>query len=374
MARANDILTKEKGLTIVDADSLIDVSSRERNNSSAVKLDRDSFIICFVGRRGGGKTTAMTYMAMRAVAMYGMRIIANYQIEFTLRKYKANGDAYYQTIKAEELDFEKLLLFDDKYKDVLILIDEAPDIISHMASMSWKNRLMAAFTRQIRKNRNSLFLAAQDFEWIDKSLRWQMDIRCDCKDASKVHKDYRGFASGQCLFLSFYDESGQWTGRSTEDRLQRIYAGYKTDLCVSRKKLYPRFMWGDSEHEPVFDSWHQIDILESLRKVQLKLDPIRIGDTEERDIFSMYPVSKQVMVAALDLIKTFFANSEGGQIIIYKRELYKAIGIKNEKDKLNLGKLIAKCGGEGGGGGQTRWVDLTSFDITLFESFVERAV
>jgi hypothetical protein len=45
-----------------------------------------------------------------------------------------------------------------------------------MSAMTWKNRLLNIFIRQLRKNHNSLFLAAQDFMLIDKSMLWQIDV------------------------------------------------------------------------------------------------------------------------------------------------------------------------------------------------------
>ena len=68
-------------------------------------------------------------------------------------------------LKSEPLDFVKLLSFNADYKNTLIVIDEAPDLISNMLSMSIKNRMISMFTRQLRKNHNSISNIRAEPHW-----------------------------------------------------------------------------------------------------------------------------------------------------------------------------------------------------------------
>ena len=151
--------------------------SPKGNNFQAVDMSQDSYIWAFCGARGSGKSLSMTYYAAKAVYLYGAKLISNYPIDFRL--YRDNGEITEH--HAEPLDMYKLLCFDAEYQNCLILIDEAPDIISHLAAQTWKNRLLNVFVRQLRKNRNSLFIGTQNFMFIDKSMRWQTDIVVDLR-------------------------------------------------------------------------------------------------------------------------------------------------------------------------------------------------
>jgi len=340
-----------------------------KGNTHSIRLDRDSYIICFEGRRGGGKTTAMTMMVVKAVARCNMKVISNYPIEFMLRRFRPDGKSYLQHVKSEDLDFEKLIMFDDEYKHVLICIDEAPDIISHMASQSWRNRLVAAFTRQIRKNYNTLFLAAQDFELIDKSMRWQVDVIIECKDAARHLGDNTGLDNGEMLWLNWYDNSGQWTGYSTDDRIRN-----KELPAVKRTKLFPRVLWGDKEHEPVFNSWHQIDILDSLRKVDLKLTPIKIRDSSGGN--GRFQVDNNILKQALGSIEAAYeqANPESN-ILLNQQQFYRGLGPISTTDKDALSKMLPEFGIErtrNSSSGKFFYI-LDNFDLEGFRQYVTLA-
>lgn len=375
MVKAKEIV-KPKELPIIDERVVTSDEGDTRHSSGpehTIRLDRDSYIILFEGRRGGGKTTAMTFMVMRAVALYNMRVIANYPIEFMLRRHRPDGKTYLQHVKAEPLDFYKLICFDEDYKNVLICIDEAPDIISHMAALTWRNRLVAAFTRQLRKNYSSLFLAAQDFELIDKSMRWQVDVIIKCKDACRTLGDNSSLDPGEMLWLNWYDNSGQWTGETTEDiirRNQHSRVRQYVDPCMCHMELFPRIMWGDDEHMPVFDSWYQIDILDSLRKVDLKMSSIKVGDKTDAGDGDRYPVSAKALKAALESIETVLKEYPDIPNI-YQKYFYQSLGGLTERDKNNLGRKLSDFNVERGGEGAKRWYGFASFDIEGFRAYVQ---
>ncbi len=357
--------TKEltnKELPIIDADYILEVG-RSMEDSPHHKyrfsINNNSMIVVFEGRRGGGKTTMMTFMVMLAVAINNQKVVSNYPIEFNLRRSRPDGKTYLQHFKSESLDFSKLILFDEQYRNVLIVIDEAPDVISHMASQSWKNRLVAAFTRQLRKSNNSLFLGAQDENLIDKSMRWQVDMKIKCVDASKIVSD-NNLDPGEMIFTSFFDESGQITGMTTEDR----YRSGKVPW-INKAKLFPRVMWGDDAHLPVYDSWYQIDILENLRKVDLQLSSMKITDKTNNN---GYRGDRGVLKRCLDLITNI---CHGKDLIIEQPKLYKLIGA-NPSDKLYLSPILEdygvikdKCSRNG-----KKMLDFASFNFDDFRLFV----
>ncbi len=361
-------IVKEKELPIMDEGVFLNTGNDGINNSGpsySIRFDRDSYIFCFEGRRGGGKTTAMTFFVVRAVALYNMKVVSNYPIEFMLRRHRPDGKTYLQHVKAEPLDFYKLLCFDEEYKNVLICIDEAPDVISHMAALSWKNRLVAAFTRQLRKNYNTLFMAAQDFELIDKSMRWQTDIIVKCQDAARTNGDNSNLERGEMLWLNVLDHSGQWTGRSSEDRIR-----YGENPVVAHLELFPRLMWGDEQHKSVFDSWYQIDILDSLRKVDLRMSSIRVGDNKDIDDKDRYPVSVKTLRSAIGVIEQILSEYKD-DANIYQKHFFELLGGITERDKNNLGRKLSLFNVERGGDGRKRWYGFSSFDIEGLRNYVE---
>ncbi len=360
----------EKAIPIMDERVFLDDSYSEGISSSrhtfAMRFDQDSYIWCFEGRRGGGKTTAMSFFVVRSVALYNMKVVSNFPIEFELRRYRPDGQSYLQHVKAEPLDFERLICFDQEYRHCLICIDEAPEVISYMASQSWRNRLVAAFTRQLRKNFNTLFLAAQDFELVDKAMRWQVDVIIQCRDAARYIGDTSGLERGEMLWLNWYDHSGQWTGQTTEDRLRR---GENPRLM--QMQLFPRLMWGDDDHKPVFDSWHQIDILDSLRKVDLRLSSIKVSDKSGAG-GEKYPVSIKTLKEALHTIEIIF-EERPDQPNIFQKYFYQSLGGVTDQDKNNLAKKLSNFNVERGGEGSKRWYGFSSFNLELFRDYVKNA-
>lgn len=341
--------TKTKELLIIDADAFIKgstMSDLESGVAREVDLTQDSFIIIITGRRGSGKTTAMTFWAIRAAILYGIKIISTYPIEFYLRKRNKAGASYLEHIVSEPLDFTLLVQFDEAYTNAIILIDESPDIISHMASMGWKNRLVNAFTRQLRKNRITLFLGAQDSYIIDKSMRWQCDIEIKCSDLARYGSRTDGLLRGSVISQRFFDKSGVWTNLSSEERLQ-----YGLDPCIIEGIIRPCILWGDKEHIAVFDSWHQIDIFENLRKYDLQLSSIKVGDGS-KTFEDRYPVDGAVLVKALAAIKQI-RDLEGS--IIYQKEFFSLCEPLSIADKNNLGRILGEYGVKRGGGGGVRY-------------------
>tara|TARA_Y100000310_G_scaffold332235_1_gene407452 strand:- start:65 stop:1129 length:1065 start_codon:yes stop_codon:yes gene_type:complete len=321
--------------------------SSHSQEGQTIDLSQDSYIWCFTGTRGAGKTTAMTEYAIRCNWTYGMKIISNFPIEYLL--VLANGDTV--LVKAEELDMYKLLCFDEDYKHCLILIDEAADIVSHLASMSWKNRLLNIFVRQLRKNNNTLFLGSQQFELIDKSLRWQVDIIAECTDASRK-KGNRSLRRGECILVYLLDNSGMWTGERWERRQARL--GYNKRAAL-KKKIFPGVLWGDKNKgtKPVYDTYYQQDIWESLRKVDIKLGSFQVGEgTNTLDYFDRAVPPLHEAIAA-------------GRV--KKADLHRATGL-NDREKDDFSKRIRYAGTEDTGYSHL-YYKFENFDWDKFYSY-----
>jgi hypothetical protein len=340
-------------LVVLDESILLDGADGDRESSRrvhSIRLDIDSYIIVWVGRRGGGKTTSMTWMAAVCIALWNMRLISNYNIDFMLRRHRPDGKTYLQHIKAEPLDFYKLMTLDKEYKNCLILIDEAPEIISYMASQSWKNRLFEAFVRQIRKNSNSLFLGTQDFELIDKACRWQTDVIVECKDLARAMGDNSNLSRGENIEWKWLDNNGMWTGKSTREREWMGMRPY-----VKRQSLTPCVLWGDKTcgTKPVFDTNFVIDILESLRKVDIRMTKIRIGDEQK------LLVPDGILETSLQIVE--IGKTQGKMKMT---EFYNAIGDIDQNMKSAIGKMLSKAGIRRYAGG---WFDFSEFDMEKFK-------
>lgn len=326
----------------------------------------DSYIIAFTGRRGSGKTTLMTFLAVWAVIFENKHLLSNYPIEFNVRRYRPDGKTYLQHVKSEDLDFTKLITFNPEYKSVLILLDEAADVVSHLASQSWKNRLLAAFVRQIRKNDISLVLATQDFMMIDKQLRWQVDIEVKCADYSR-YGGQPGLLRGSVLDEDMYDHSGVWTNQTTEDRIWR-----GEDPRVCQYMVRPCFLWGDKEKniKPAFDSWYQINILENLRKYDLQQSKIEIGDRANITFEARFPVSASALARALEAIRSVRQEFPDNPAI-YQPDFYQVCAPLVYSDKNNLGKTLTEYGVYRGKDSRNRFYGFTDeFRLADFEAYV----
>jgi hypothetical protein len=317
-----------------------------------IDMGTDSYIWCFVGSRGAGKTTTMTYFAMKANYLYDLPIISNYDIEYRLNR--VDGRSY--VVKSERLDLYKLLCFDADYNNCLIVIDEAPDVISHMAAMTWKNRLLNIFVRQIRKNHNSLYLGAQQIEIIDKSFRWQVDIIAECQDASRKY-GWGAAVRGECVLCRLLDNTGMWTGETwMEAERKSMRSGHYSDPG-ELLEVYPRVLWEHDGKKPVFDSYYQQDIWESLRKVDMKLLTYDVGKNELDDSDYL-----ERTVAVIDEIKADKGN-------IFQTELWASLNLTS-KEKNDVSKRLSPAGvttvRERHGKRRAECYDFTDFDRNKF--------
>ena len=309
--------------------------------SQDIDMRNDAYIWCFTGTRGAGKSLAMTFYTMKAAYIYNTRIVSNFPIKFAIKR--INGKTSYY--EAEPLDLYKLLCFDEDYRHCLILIDEAPDVISHMASMTWKNRLLNIFVRQLRKNMNSLFLGAQQFSLIDKSMRWQTDILVQCKDAFRLYGSSGGLARGACILIDKYDNSGQWTGHGKFINYDGEVGMHEADESL---EIPGKVIWG------AYDTYYQQDVFDSLRRVDMKLGTYEVGDPKNKPDYSEY------LDRALVAIEKVMNDGKKVKTV----EFYDMIGEGTEKEVQWLSHKLQRAGVKGNAKREVK--DFSGFDMGKF--------
>jgi len=313
-----------------DSGLLYGIGNNQQFVSRSLNLGRDSYIWCFAGPRGAGKTSLMSFIAEQCAYLYNKRIISNYPIK--LRVWSAKAKRIIE-IESEPLELGKLLMFDESYQGAIIVIDEAPQIINRLATMTWKNRLLDLWLQQIRKNGNSLLYASQNEFWVDNELRWQTDVISSCRDASIL---YPGYQKGSMILTSTRDMSGLWTGYSFEEK-PRI---------VKKQKHLTKLIWG------TFDTHHKNDVFESLAKVKMNVGEIQVGVEGGSD--------EEYLTLSIPLIQQSQDNG-----IIKKREFASAIGMLGSKARDELYKRLRYSGLEDCGHGRDSF-NFANFDMDKF--------
>ena len=298
--------TDDKSLRYAQGRSNYSPNKNKRIGPTINLLD-DSYVWCFAGPRGSGKSLTMSYFAAGALAA-GMRVVSNYDIKFSFRDH--NGDM--KELASEPLDLYKILVFDSDFSNCLILMDEAPLIISHLSSMSWKNRLLDIFMQQIRKNRNSFFYASQNERWVDYQLRWQTDLVLRCRDASRRYQG-GGLHRGDSILIDITDQSGMWTGWSYDER-----------------PVVHAFTLNGRKYFGIFDTYNQMDVFECLKKVDMKLTSYKVGDHEENRDMSHIDIAE-------DLISNLVNQ---GVTRVKTRDFYASMPELDQKQKDEVAKHL----------------------------------
>lgn len=312
---------------------------RHPDMGNIIEMDKDSYIWVFCGTRGAGKGLTMTRYAARAAWLYNMRIVSNYKIKFTLKKIDGSS----RLIESEDLDLYRLLCFDEDYKHCLILLDEAPDIIGHMASQTWKNKLVNIFVREIRKNHNSLFLGAQFFYLIDSVMRDQVDLLVKCQDAFRLYGYGQGLDRGAVTLADIWDNSGQWTGNSAHIRHDSQF-----DLVP------PDESW-EFPGVPVmgaYDTYEKQDVWESLAKVDMHFKTYKVGEVDEEDESYLEKAIAEVETAC-----------KAGRI--ESVDLFQSMGELSEGQRQKIGRRLTKAGIKRGGHGRQTLI-FDNFDMQKF--------
>ena len=301
-----------------------------KSGGSVLDLGNDSYVLCFTGPRGACKTSYMTYIAEKCVYLYGKRIVSNFPIKFGIG-YK-NGEIKH--FESENLDIGKMLTFDEGLEDCIVVIDEAPQIINRLATMTWKNRLLTLWIQQLRKNYMSLLYASQNERWVDQELQWQTDLIAYCRDASRRYPK-ENYKRGSMALIDLIDRSGLWTGFSY-DEYPRVF----------KRRVLTELIWG------TFDSNYKFDVFESLRGVSMNLQKYEISQGQQGLGIDMEQLS-HVVTEAVNKGK------------IKSKEFYSYLGELNQKQKQAISRALAAAGIKRTGREYSQY-DFSEFDQNKF--------
>jgi len=128
-------------------------------------------IVGYVGNMGSGKTLSMVKEAFNLFNK-GYTIYSNIKLNFPHKV----------------LDMEEILSYaneDKSFHKAVFLIDEAHIFIDSRRSASKRSLLMTYFITQTRKKDVTLLYTTQNIGQVEKRLRQQTDIICEC--FSKVY-------------------------------------------------------------------------------------------------------------------------------------------------------------------------------------------
>ena len=209
-------------------------------------------VIMYFGRRGKGKTLAMSTVAKYQQLRYRhnnvkMQIMANYHLEFADRAspYIVNDMASYP----------------DWARDAILCIDEVGSQFPSRRSLAGVNLNFANFLTQVRKRNVEVMFTTQFPQVVDQLVLLQCDLFVEC-DVDR---------SGRTLDLYIHDWWGQWTGKTQRkpwppdsdayDEMRTIYnpkqmfGSYRTSEVIAaqwdkrRDETIRTEGWGDPEDE-----------------------------------------------------------------------------------------------------------------------------
>ena len=153
-------------------------------------------VIMFIGRRGAGKSLAMTtlaYIQSRRYAAAGVAfsVVSNYKLQFATH--------------ATPYLIEELTQFPPWARDLYVCIDEVATAFPSRRSLAGVNLLFANWLTQIRKRRCEVAFTTQFPQVLDYQVLLQVDLFIRCQER----------AAGRAVELYIYDWWGQWTGNDS---------------------------------------------------------------------------------------------------------------------------------------------------------------
>ena len=188
-------------------------------------------LVCmFFGRRGKGKTLAMSTVAKYQQARYrhakvDMQVMANYHLDFADR--------------ASPYIVNDMAAYPDWARRAILCIDEVGSQFPSRRSLAGVNLNFANFLTQIRKRDVEVQFTTQFPQVVDQLVLLQVDLFIEC-DVDRA---------GRTLDLYIHDWWGQWTGKNyrkpwppdsdTYDEARtiynprRLYGQYKTGEVIA---------------------------------------------------------------------------------------------------------------------------------------------
>lgn len=219
-------------------------------SSFPVKRKKESRVIMFLGRRGGGKSLLMTGIASSAQKVNkrlknGYQIWSNYYMDF--------ADYTTQYLIDEMIEQPWLC------KKKLVLIDE---IASAFPGRYWQSVDLRSFNNwlhQIRKLHSDVLMATQFPQIVDKQILLQVDlfVRCHIIRGGKAVRvevyDYWGQFTGNDKSKSWPPEPGTQDYEKTFLATDRMFNHYDTEEIIGA-------LWADNRGAVIDQSGHYEEV------------------------------------------------------------------------------------------------------------------
>ena len=280
----------------------------------------NSLVACWDGPRGGGKTLAMTADAC-AKLLSGQKVWSNYPIKF-ISDY-GQWPGVWKEYKSEPIDMDSIYTMASSIRGGWVYIDEAYLWSNSRRSQSLANILINGEMAMIRKRKLSFGLTTQQFEWLDKQLRFQTDVLTSCFD---LHFKYPKLPPGTMIALDIKDLSGRLTG----------FSFHKTGKVI-QKQLSAQGFW------KCYSTDQEFDVLAARRSIKMTGGARMLRASADGGSY----------ITDDDQQKSHLANMVGevladfknrGQLSPLRDELIPAIENKGIKGPNQIGRILRQLG------------------------------
>lgn len=253
-----------------------------------INSDNLSLFFMCTGPRGSNKTLLLTGLASFAIlkAYYSnyyyhtnKRIWSNYPIAFRHYSLAENREI---ELKAEPLNREALMTFDEEYVDGKVYVDEFDQWFDRQDWQDASQKLTAKAITQIRKKKLSLGGTMQDIDWCNKRLDFQIDIQIECRDAAFTPFGRKvGLSLGEAAFLKWKDLSGINTGYTFKEN----------------GRTYDNMFWG-RRFWNCYDTNYTFDPTESMTRYKFKRQTKVIDLTAGEDLLEDTKINPNLILFA----------------------------------------------------------------------------
>lgn len=197
---------EEQGPKVLSA---LDIPARRR---------KQPLVVLFFGRRGQGKTLAMSALASMLQqrsrkAGSTMAVVSNYHLDFAARE-----DPYL---------LDELIEFPPWAYNLLVNIDEVATAFGSRRSMANINVLFSSFLTQIRKRNIEVMFTTQFPQVVDQQVLMQVDlfVRCEAVNGARSVR------------MLIHDWWGQYTGDMSRKPWPPVYGTEDAQVMAHRTDL-----------------------------------------------------------------------------------------------------------------------------------------
>ena len=279
-------------------------------------------VVTFTGGRGSGKTLSMSTEGAINL-MRGYNVWANYPLAFNFRY--PSGQIKHHEVK--EITIKDIATFNKEIRNGYILLDELNLWLSSRRSQALINHLANGWFQLMRKRKLAVYITCQFFHTLDKGIKEQVDLICECFD---LHYKYNNLEKGQAISQLITSYSGYGTGRPL----------YKMDDTHQWKRNTRARILHGSTFWNVYDSETEYDILKALTKYEVERDTIVIngkdGNDSRTDDFTQKAINE--MTETILEVKGLDARYSSEEMLNQLKEW----GIPN--NLLSAGSFLKKAG------------------------------